>query len=82
MGFNEELYTMALKPITGNTISEQKSIDELGGSSKDVIGSEELISTNNPKPDKMTTKTKKIVLASVIGLALGTIIFIIIKNRK
>jgi DMSO reductase anchor subunit len=84
MGFNEELFTLALKPVTSTTISTQTAMAETTALTKDVIDSDELTSTNKEveNTDKMTTKTKKIVLASVVGLALGVIIFIVIKNRK
>jgi len=113
MGFNEELYTMALKPVTGkeNVYSNYTTEDEIptlalkpvnsavlpssttsikfpiglaGKPSQEVEVNNDLPSTNVGAENfsKMTTKTKKIVLASVVGVALGVIIFIVIKNRK
>lgn len=80
MGFNEELFTLALKPIEG--VNEFKNLSIKNEGSNEIIESDGLPATNQELENKMTTKSKKIVLASVVGVALGVIIFIIIKNRK
>jgi hypothetical protein len=113
MGFNEELYTMALKPnvskkeynnfntddeiptlalkpssqmsTTSNSIKFPIGLAVSNTSSKDSEGVMPLTSTNTDeegKKEKMTTKTKQIVVGSMVALALGVVIFIVIKNRK
>lgn len=84
MGFNEELFTLALKPISSNTIASSSTMAESTATSKESEVASDLPSTNTDGENmsKMTSKTKKIILASVVGVALGVIIFIVIKNRK
>jgi hypothetical protein len=116
MGFNEELYTMglkpsvskkgynnfntgdeiptlALKPINNTITPELTAFKSNAGLMalkanevfKDSFGIPDLTSTNTEDEEmkeKMTTKTKQIVVGSMVALALGVVIFIVIKNRK
>lgn len=84
MGFNEELFTLALKPIN-NTMTPELMMSKTNAGSKDSEVVMDLTSTNTEDEEmkeKMTTKTKQIVVGSMVALALGVVIFIVIKNRK